>query len=207
MQISTRCSPTKDRRPAANGMMLPHAASNHRRHACSGDRAGLSRARRSPRRSPTSSAPRPRYRYTSADILSFAAKFRDLEGVIPDCRRKIFRASGRQGRKRPSGTGCRSRLASTRARKRAVRSTTLPSETHAPGADRSGRRAAPVDGDSHGRVKSRAGQESTAAAICSAPSPAARQYRRSSRSKSDQNSPVGVGVGVSAGGFLRRRDM
>ena len=38
---------------------------------------------------------RARYRYTSADILSFAAKFRDLEGVISDCRRKIFRASGR----------------------------------------------------------------------------------------------------------------
>ena len=38
---------------------------------------------------------RARYRYTSADILSFAAKFRDLEGVTWDCRRKIFRASGR----------------------------------------------------------------------------------------------------------------
>ena len=38
---------------------------------------------------------RARYRYTSADILSFAAKFHDLAGVIWDCRRKIFRASGR----------------------------------------------------------------------------------------------------------------
>ena len=38
---------------------------------------------------------RARYRYTSADIRSFAAKFRDLQHVISVCRRKIFRASGR----------------------------------------------------------------------------------------------------------------